>query len=125
MLRILSLVTLSVLSLTAVAQDPVATDGDKYKVLLENERVRVLEYRDRPGEKTLQHRHPRFVLYALAPFKRKITLGNGKVIMREFRVGDVIYSEEQTHVGENVGETPTHVIMVEMKPDADDVAPQK
>jgi hypothetical protein len=28
-----------------LAQDPVKTDSDKYKILLENERVRVLEYR--------------------------------------------------------------------------------
>jgi len=42
----------ALLSFNALAHDPVVTDGDKYKVLLENDRVRVLEYRDRPGEKT-------------------------------------------------------------------------
>jgi hypothetical protein len=31
----------------AFAHDPVVTDGDKYKVLLENDRVRVLAYTDR------------------------------------------------------------------------------
>jgi hypothetical protein len=30
----------------AFAQDAVQTDGDKYKVILENECVRVLDYRD-------------------------------------------------------------------------------
>jgi hypothetical protein len=29
--------------------DPTTTDPDKYKVIFENERVRVLEYRDTPG----------------------------------------------------------------------------
>jgi len=53
-------------------QDPVKTDGDKYTVLLENERVRVLEYRDLPGSKTSMHYHPDFVLYALSPFKRRL-----------------------------------------------------
>ncbi|MBK7794742.1 MAG: hypothetical protein IPJ62_21010 [Betaproteobacteria bacterium] len=56
---------LSLVSLTAFAQSPVDTDGDKYKVVMENEQVRVLEYRDLPGEKTHQHRHPAFVLYAV------------------------------------------------------------
>ncbi len=28
--------------------DPTSTDPDKYKVIFENERVRVLEYRDDP-----------------------------------------------------------------------------
>ena len=122
MSRKLILLALSLLSLNANAQDPITTDGDKYKVQLENEKVRVLEYRDLAGEKTHQHHHPAFVLYALAPFKRKITLPDGKAIMREFKVGDVLYSDEQTHIGENVGQTPTHVIMVEMKPGAQGAA---
>ena len=95
--------------------DPVVTNPDHYRVVFENERVRVLEYKDRPGEKTHQHRHPSFVLYALAPFKRRILLPDGKALVREFKAGDVLYSEAQTHIGENVGQTPTHVIMVEMK----------
>ncbi len=99
----------------ACAQDPAATDGDKYKVLLENDKVRVLEYRDVPGEKTHQHQHPNFVLYAMGPFKRKIHLPDGKVLMREFKAGDVMWSPAQTHIGENIGTTPTHVIMVELK----------
>jgi beta-alanine degradation protein BauB len=115
----LSRFTISIAALmiaaTAFAHDPAQTDGDKYKVIFENDRVRVLEYKDRPGEKTRQHKHPAFVLYALGPFKRRITLPDGKVMMREFKAGDVLYSEAQTHIGENVGSTPTHVIMVEMK----------
>jgi beta-alanine degradation protein BauB len=99
----------------AQAQSPVDTDGDKYKLVLENDQVRVLEYRDLPGEKTHQHRHPAFVLYAVGSFKRKIHLPDGKVLMREFKAGDVMFSPEQVHIGENVGTTPTHVIMVELK----------
>ncbi len=97
------------------AQDPTATDGDKYKVIFENEHVRVLDYKDQPGEKTHQHRHPAFVLYSMSAFKRKIHLPDGKILMREFKPGDVLWSDAQTHIGENVGTTPTHVIMVEMK----------
>lgn len=99
----------------AQAHDPTSTDGDKYKVRFENARIRVLEYRDMPGEKTREHRHPAFLLYAVGPFKRRIALPDGKVIMREFKAGDVMWSEEQVHIGENVGDTPTHVIMIEMK----------
>jgi hypothetical protein len=118
MLNRLGLLALSLIALPVVAQDPVLTDGDKYRVLIENERVRVLEYSDQPGEKTHQHHHPAFVLYAVAPFKRKISLPNGKIILREFKGGDVIYSDEQIHIGENIGESPTHVIMVEIKPNS-------
>jgi quercetin dioxygenase-like cupin family protein len=110
----IALLTLSVIA-TAQAQDAVETDADKYSVLLENACVRVLRYRDSPGQKTHQHRHPPFVLYALAPFSRSITLPDGKVLKREFKAGDVLWSEAQTHIGENTGATPTEVVMVELK----------
>jgi len=115
MLKTMLTLGLSAVSWAALAQSPVETDGDKYKVVLENEQVRVLEYRDLPGEKTHQHRHPAFVLYAVSPFQRKIHLPDGKVLMREFKAGDVMYSAAQEHIGENVGSTPTHVIMIELK----------
>ncbi len=107
--------TLSLVSWAASAQSPIETDGDKYKVVLENEHVRVLEYQDLPGEKTRQHRHPAFVLYAVSPFKRKILLPDGTELMREFKAGDVMYSPAQEHIGENVGATPTRAILVELK----------
>jgi hypothetical protein len=106
---------LTCLSGTALAHDPTNTDGDKYKVLLDNDRVRVLAYSDRPGEKTMEHRHPAFVVYATGPFKRRLTLADGRTMTREFKAGDVLYSNGETHVGENVGSTPTQVIMVEIK----------
>jgi beta-alanine degradation protein BauB len=99
----------------AHAQNPIDTDGDKYRVILENDHVRVLEYRDLPGQKTQPHHHPAFVLYALAPFKRTLTLPDGKVLTREFKAGDTMWSDAQTHIGTNVGETPTHVVIVELK----------
>jgi beta-alanine degradation protein BauB len=102
-------------ALPAHAADPVHTDGDKYKVRFENDRVRVLEYSDKPGERTHEHRHPAFVLYAVAPFKRKLVLPDGKELVREFKAGDVMWSDAQTHIGMNIGETPTRVIMIEMK----------
>jgi quercetin dioxygenase-like cupin family protein len=98
------------------AQDAVATDGDKYKVLLENACVRVLDYQDAPGQRTHAHHHPPFVLYALVPFERDIHLPDGKVVHRKFKQGDVLWSPAQTHTGENTGNTPTHALLVEAKP---------
>ena len=108
-------IAMTCVTATAFAQDPASSDGDKYKVKFENERVRVLEYRDLPGEKTHEHRHPNFVLYAVSPFKRRIALPDGKSMIREFKGGEIMWSNEQTHIGENVGDTPTHVIMIELK----------
>ena len=115
MRRLALLLTIAVVSLTARAQDAVQTDGDKYKVIFENDCVRVLDYNDRPGDTTHQHKHPGFVLYSLSAFKRSITLPGGKVLQRQFKEGDVMWSDAQTHIGSNTGDTPTHVILVEMK----------
>jgi beta-alanine degradation protein BauB len=115
MLRYAALLGMSVVSAGAHAADPTHTDGDKYKVKFENDRVRVLEYRDQPGEKTHEHRHPDFVLYAVSPFKRRLILPGGKSMVREFKGGEIMWSDGQTHIGENIGDTPTHVIMIEMK----------
>jgi len=55
-----------------MAADPVCTDPDKYQVIFENDRVRVLEYRDLPGGKTLPHQHPDSVMYTLSAFQRRL-----------------------------------------------------
>ena len=55
------------------------------------------------------------MLVALTPFKRKITLPDGKAMIREFKIGEVFWSDTQTHIGENIGDVPTHVLMIEMK----------
>ena len=115
MTKLMSIIVLLASATSVLAQDPADSDGDKYKIKFENDRVRVLEYRDQPGEKTHIHQHPNFVLYALAPFKRRITLPDGKVLMREFKAGDIMWSDAQMHIGENIGDTPTHIIMVEIK----------
>lgn len=99
----------------SLAQDAAVTDPDLYKVIFENDRVRVLEYRDEPGAKTQMHEHPAFVVYALSAFDRRLTLPDGKVLNRSFQPGQVLFSEAQAHAGENVGTTPTHIVMVELK----------
>jgi len=93
----------------------VTTDPDKYKVIFENNRVRVFDYADKPGDKTKLHHHPDSVVYMLAPFKRKLTLGNGKSVVVELKGGEIAWNDEQLHIGENVGNTNTHVLIIELK----------
>jgi beta-alanine degradation protein BauB len=52
--------------------EPTLTDPDKYKVIFENESVRVLEYRDEPGQRTSPHEHPDGVMYTLSDFERRL-----------------------------------------------------
>ena len=97
------------------ASDPTTTDPDKYKAVFENERVRVLRYHDEPGAKTHPHQHPDSVLYALSPFRRRLTFPDGSTKERAFEAGDVMWVPAQTHVGENIGTTSSEVLLIEVK----------
>lgn len=99
----------------AAGPDPTVTDPDNYKTILENEHVRVLRYHDVPGAKTHLHHHPASVLYALSTFHRRLTFGDGKTQERELHEGDVVWLPAQDHMGENIGTTPTEVLLVEVK----------
>ena len=101
-----------------MADDPTRTDPDKYKVIFENDRVRVLEYRDEPGQATSPHRHPDSVVYTLSSFDRKLVDENGQSREVTLEPGQVRWLDAQVHSGENVGSTPTHVLFVELKDSA-------
>ena len=101
-------------SLSAMANDPIATDPDKYKLIFENDRVRVLEYRDRPGDRTSPHRHPDSVMYTLSSFERRL-IHDGQHRDVQMEAGRVNWLAAQEHSGENIGSTESHVLFVELK----------
>lgn len=94
--------------------DPTVTNPEHYKVIFENDKVRVLEYNDQPGDQTTPHDHPDSVMYTLSSFRRRLVSGD---MQREVELdsGTVGWLPAQQHHGENIGETPTHVIFVELK----------
>ena len=94
--------------------DPVTTNPDLYKVVFENELVRVLEYKDRPGDKTTLHEHPDSVMHTLSSFRRR--LGSQEAEREvELSAGTTGWLPAQRHYGENIGDTDTHVLFVELK----------
>jgi quercetin dioxygenase-like cupin family protein len=94
--------------------DPTQTDPDKYRVVFENARVRVLEYRDDPGARTSPHDHPDSVMITLSGFDRRLIVGDQSRDVT-LEPGQVRWLDAQTHSGENTGSTPTHVMFVELK----------
>src|SRR5690349_23887389 len=94
--------------------DPTETDPDQYKVVFENDRVRVLEYRDKPGDRTSPHRHPDSVMYTLSSFDRRLIQGDRERDV-QLGAGHVTWLSAQEHSGENIGATETHVLFVELK----------
>jgi beta-alanine degradation protein BauB len=101
---------------TSVAQDSIEVSPHTYKVLLENDRVRVLEYRSQPGEKSPMASASEAVIYRLSPsYKLKFTFPDGKTELIEAKAGDVRWREEGMVEIENVGDTEAHAVIVELK----------
>jgi beta-alanine degradation protein BauB len=94
--------------------DPLDTNPELYSLVFENDRVRVLEYRDKPGERTKPHSHPDSVMLTLSSFRRRLVAG-GRQAEVSLEAGLVRWLPTQEHSGENIGETETHVIFVELK----------
>lgn len=95
-------------------RDPAVTDPELYSVVFENERVRVLRYRDRPGDRTSPHGHPDSVMVTLSGFTRRLTSG-GRQVEVELEAGQVRWLDAQEHAGENIGDTDTESIFIELK----------
>jgi hypothetical protein len=94
--------------------DPLVTDPDLYRLLFENDRVRVLQYRDHPGDATHEHSHPDSVMVTLSSFRRVITAGGHDVDVA-LEAHQVRWLDAQRHRGRNVGDTDSHSIFIELK----------
>lgn len=97
-----------------MSSDPTTTNPDLYRTVFENDAVRVLDYRDHPGDVTRPHRHPDSVMITLSAFRRRVSAG-GQSVDIALDAGEVRFVPAQEHVGENTGSTDTHVIFVELK----------
>jgi hypothetical protein len=102
----------------AFAQDAVTSDPRSFRVVLENERVRVLEYKSGPGFGVCgqgMHYHPDRVSVSLTGAKIKATNAAGKSVVREIPPGHAFFSPAETHSVENIGGSGTRTYIIELK----------
>ena len=100
---------------TAMAQDLAKVMPDDAKVIVDNDRVRVLDVLHKPGVKEPMHSHPAYVSVYLSDTKVKVTTPDGKTVEKNRKAGEVSWSEAATHALENVGTADQHVIVIELK----------
>ena len=62
-----------------MAADPVQVASNVYTTLFENDRVRLLEARISPGDGSVMHGHPDYVVYNLADGKVRFSSPSGEV----------------------------------------------
>jgi hypothetical protein len=104
-------------AVTGSDRDPAKQSPQYYTVRIDNDRMRVLEYRLPPGQKEPKHSHPPGFVYSLSDAKMKIqTFPDGAWTEHDYHAGDLAWRDAVTHAAENVGVTEVHAIAVELKP---------
>jgi hypothetical protein len=101
----------------ALAQDAAATNPRSFRIVMENERVRVLEFKSRPGLGVCgqgMHYHPAHVTVSLTGARLKKTEGT-QVNFVDIPPGHVFYAPAETHSAEVIGGSGTRTYMIELK----------
>jgi hypothetical protein len=103
---------------TVLAQDAALVQPRAYRVAFENDKLRVLEFNSRPGMGvcgTGMHSHPAHLTVALSHAKARVKLPDGKTFQGENKLGDVFWSEAETHEVENISGKDVRALLVELK----------
>ncbi len=94
----------------------VKVSPDKYKILLENEYVRVVEYSIKPGEKDNPQTHPRKTSYILSGGTLRVYPEHEKPFDYEEVAGVTEWSDKtDKHYVENIGTTTITILLTEIK----------
>lgn len=96
--------------------DPASVSPDRYKVLLDNSEVRVIEYVIRPGERDLMHTSPPRVSYVVSGGILRVTMADGTSFVTDEKQGSAQWRNVLgKHYAQNVGTTPVRMVLVEVK----------
>ena len=96
--------------------DPVKLSPGIFKILLENEHVRVVQYSLPPGEKDDWHTHPAKSSYVVSGGKLKVHLKNGEIILADEKEGTASWMDYVgEHYVENIGNTTVTIVYTEIK----------
>jgi quercetin dioxygenase-like cupin family protein len=98
-----------------VFPDPTSVASDVYKLILENDRVRVFDVRFKPGQKAVMHGHPAHVVYVLDDYTLDLSLPDGTRQNVPLKSGQTIFMEAGPHAAQNIGKTEGHALVVELK----------
>jgi beta-alanine degradation protein BauB len=102
----------------ADAQDAAKVMPRSYRVALDNEHVRVLDFVGRPGMGICgdgMHSHPAHLTIVMTDWQGVASTPNTAAKPRQRKAGDVFWSEAETHKVENTGKTNSRVLIVELK----------
>ena len=105
---------------STVAENAISSDLDLVKVapehtqvMAQNDRVRVLKFTAKAGDRIPKHAHPSMVVYVLKKGMRRFTNEDGKTINNNPQTGDAVLRDPIVHTEEVMEDFET--ILVEIK----------
>lgn len=100
-----------------MTDDAAIVASDAYKVVFENEQVRVLELRMAPGEKTEPHGHPDMVVVMVegGTFRFGGPHSSSTPADLEIPSGTMSFQPADRHTTENIGTAAVHGFLIELK----------
>ncbi len=98
------------------AMDPLKVDPKHYKLVLDNNQVRVLRVKVGPHETIPMHEHGmNRVTVFLTDQVDKITTADGKEDTVRHKAGDFAWGTPLKHKEENVGDQPFELVLIDIK----------
>ena len=95
--------------------DPKDVASNVYRLLFENDRVRVFDVLFKPEARAKMHWHPDHVAYIITGGKLKLTAGDGTTTTdMDLTAGQTVFLESQSHEAVNIGKTDVHIVVVEL-----------
>jgi quercetin dioxygenase-like cupin family protein len=98
-----------------MAQDAAAAAPNVYTVLFENDRVRLLEARVKPGDSSALHAHPNYLVYGLEDGRVTFTASSGESVDVELKTGQTMWRDAEEHSAKNNGSTDVVALLFELK----------
>jgi beta-alanine degradation protein BauB len=98
------------------AADVLDVASNAYRLVLENDRVRVLEVVLQPQERAVMHNHPHdHLVYVLNDAKFRLESPDGKTGEFDLKAGQALMIDAGDHETTNIGKTVGRNIVVELK----------
>jgi quercetin dioxygenase-like cupin family protein len=95
--------------------DAIQAAPDVYRVVFENDRVRVLEVRLAPGASSVLHAHPGYVVYNLDDGRVQFTSSSGETVQLDLKAGEAMWRDAEEHAAENLADKDLRALLVELK----------
>jgi hypothetical protein len=117
-IALLALASGAAVSIAALALAIAASPLQSEHVVFENARVRVIDYASRPSGAVCgigTHTHPPHLTIVLSPARDRAQIPGKAAEVTDMKLGDVYWSDGETHTDVNIGRTSSRVIVVELK----------